>query len=383
MTFVSQYFKVHPVNPQRRLLQRAVEIVRDDGIIVYPTDSSYAFGWHIGDKAALEKIRWIRQTERDHDFTLACRDLSDIATYARVDNWEYRLLRAHTPGPYTFILRATHETPKRLQDPKRRSIGIRVPDHAIAQCSARGARRAADELDAAAARRPAAADRARRASASGSRNSSTRSSTAAPAASSRRPWSISAAAKWPCCGEAKETSPRSKPEPRCADVSTYNAAMLGIDVQELIRDRFDRRPFPVLFAITLHEVAHGWVAKQLGDPTAYMLGRLSLNPLKHVDPIGTVLVPIAMLAVRSAGGPVFGWAKPVPGGTRRTCAIRKRDMAIVALAGPVSNVLMAVVLGAARAALVVGDVRLSGAGQRVGRRDVRVRHVYQCRTGGC
>jgi tRNA threonylcarbamoyl adenosine modification protein (Sua5/YciO/YrdC/YwlC family) len=130
---MSQYFKVHPINPQRRLLQRAVEIIQAGGIVVYPTDSSYAFGWHIGDKAALEKIRRIRQTERDHDFTLVCRDLSEIATYAKVDNSEYRLLRAHTPGPYTFILRATHETPKRLQDPKRRSIGIRVPDHAIAQ----------------------------------------------------------------------------------------------------------------------------------------------------------------------------------------------------------------------------------------------------------
>lgn len=130
---MSQYFKVHPVDPQRRLLQRAAEIIQGGGIVVYPTDSSYAFGWHIGDKAALEKIRRIRQTERDHDFTLVCRDLSDIATYAKVDNSEYRLLRAHTPGPYTFILRATHETPKRLQDPKRRSIGIRVPDHVIAQ----------------------------------------------------------------------------------------------------------------------------------------------------------------------------------------------------------------------------------------------------------
>jgi tRNA threonylcarbamoyl adenosine modification protein (Sua5/YciO/YrdC/YwlC family) len=130
---VSQYFKVHPVDPQRRLLQHAVDIIRGGGIVVYPTDSSYAFGWHIGDKAALDKIRWMRQTERDHDFTLVCRDLSEIATYAKVDNSEYRLLRAHTPGPYTFILRATHETPKRLQDPKRRSIGIRVPDHRIAQ----------------------------------------------------------------------------------------------------------------------------------------------------------------------------------------------------------------------------------------------------------
>jgi tRNA threonylcarbamoyl adenosine modification protein (Sua5/YciO/YrdC/YwlC family) len=130
---VSQYFKVHPIDPQRRLLQRAVDIIRGGGIVVYPTDSSYAFGWTIGDKAALDKVRLIRQTQRDHDFTLVCRDLSEIATYAKVDNPEYRLLRAHTPGPYTFILRATHETPKRLQDPKRRSIGIRVPDHRIAQ----------------------------------------------------------------------------------------------------------------------------------------------------------------------------------------------------------------------------------------------------------
>ncbi len=130
---MSQYFKVHPVNPQLRLLSRAAEIVREGGVVVYPTDSSYAFGWHLGDKAALERVRRLRGIERDHDFTLACRDLSDIATYARVDNWAYRLLKSLTPGPYTFILRATHELPKRLQDPKRRSIGIRVPDHLIAQ----------------------------------------------------------------------------------------------------------------------------------------------------------------------------------------------------------------------------------------------------------
>jgi tRNA threonylcarbamoyl adenosine modification protein (Sua5/YciO/YrdC/YwlC family) len=130
---VGQYFKVHPVNPQLRLLNRAAEIVRGGGVVVYPTDSSYAFGWHLGDKNALERVRRLRGIERDHDFTLACRDLSDIATYARVDNWAYRLLKALTPGPYTFVLKATHELPKRLQDPKRRSIGIRVPDHAIAQ----------------------------------------------------------------------------------------------------------------------------------------------------------------------------------------------------------------------------------------------------------
>jgi tRNA threonylcarbamoyl adenosine modification protein (Sua5/YciO/YrdC/YwlC family) len=130
---VGQYFKLHPVNPQLRLLNRAAEIIRAGGIVVYPTDSSYAFGWHLGDKAALERVRQLRGIERDHDFTLACRDLSDIATYARVENSAYRLLKALTPGPYTFVLRATPQLPKRLQDPKRRSIGIRVPDHTIAQ----------------------------------------------------------------------------------------------------------------------------------------------------------------------------------------------------------------------------------------------------------
>ncbi|HVY66898.1 MAG TPA: L-threonylcarbamoyladenylate synthase [Gammaproteobacteria bacterium] len=130
---MSQYFRVHPVNPQLRLLNRAAEIVRGGGVVVYPTDSSYALGWSLGDKGALERVRRLRGIERDHDFTLACRDLSDIATYARVDNRAYRLLRSLTPGPYTFVLTATHELPKRLQDPKRRSIGIRVPDNEIAQ----------------------------------------------------------------------------------------------------------------------------------------------------------------------------------------------------------------------------------------------------------
>jgi tRNA threonylcarbamoyl adenosine modification protein (Sua5/YciO/YrdC/YwlC family) len=130
---MGQLFKLHPINPQARLLNRAADVVRAGGVIVYPTDSSYAFGWLLGDKDALERVRRLRGIERDHDFTLACRDLSDIATYARVENWAYRLLKALTPGPYTFILRATHQLPKRLQDPKRRSIGIRVPDHTIAQ----------------------------------------------------------------------------------------------------------------------------------------------------------------------------------------------------------------------------------------------------------
>ena len=130
---MSQYFKIHPDNPQGRLLEGAARIVRDGGLIVYPTDSCYALGSHIGDRLAVDRIRRLRETDKDHDFTLVCRDLSEISLYARVDNWTYRLLRSLTPGPYTFILRATHEVPKRLQNPKRRSIGIRVPDHRIAQ----------------------------------------------------------------------------------------------------------------------------------------------------------------------------------------------------------------------------------------------------------
>ena len=130
---MSQYFRIHPKNPQGRLLEGAARIIRDGGLIVYPTDSCYALGAHIGDRAAVDRIRRLRQTGKDHDFTLVCRDLSEIALYARVDNWAYRLVRSLTPGPYTFILRATNEVPRRLQNPKRRSIGIRVPDHRIAQ----------------------------------------------------------------------------------------------------------------------------------------------------------------------------------------------------------------------------------------------------------
>lgn len=124
---------IHPDNPQERLILRAVEVVRDGGVIAYPTDSTYALGCSLGNKTALDQIRRIRQTEIDHDFTLVCRDLSEIATYARVDNTAYRLLKSLTPGPYTFVLKATSEAPKRLQNPKRKSIGIRVPDDPIAQ----------------------------------------------------------------------------------------------------------------------------------------------------------------------------------------------------------------------------------------------------------
>jgi len=122
---------LHPDNPQPRRVAEIVAAIRAGGLIAYPTDSSYALGCHIGDKRAMDRIHRIRRTDKRHNFTLVCSDLSEIGLYARIDNWAYRLLRAHTPGPYTFILPATRGVPKRLQNPKRRTIGIRVPDHPL------------------------------------------------------------------------------------------------------------------------------------------------------------------------------------------------------------------------------------------------------------
>ena len=128
---MARIVRIHPKDPQPRRVAEVVAAVRAGGLIAYPTDSSYALGCHIGDKPAMDRIRRIRRTDKTHNFTLVCSDLSEISLYARLDNWAYRLLKAHTPGPYTFILPATREVPKRLQNPKRRTIGIRVPDHAI------------------------------------------------------------------------------------------------------------------------------------------------------------------------------------------------------------------------------------------------------------
>lgn len=122
---------IHPQNPQLRLVRQVVECVRDGGVIVYPTDSAYALGCAVGNKAGMETIVRLRQVDSKHNFTLLCRDLSEIATYARVDNSSYRLLKAYTPAPYTFILKATSEVPRLLQHPKRKTIGIRVPDHPV------------------------------------------------------------------------------------------------------------------------------------------------------------------------------------------------------------------------------------------------------------
>ncbi|MDY6981750.1 MAG: L-threonylcarbamoyladenylate synthase [Pseudomonadota bacterium] len=128
---MSRVLAIHPVNPQLRLIRQVVDCLRDGGIIVYPTDSAYALGCAVGNKAAQQKIVRIRQVDSKHNFTLVCRDLSEIATYARVDNAMYRLLKAYTPAPYTFILKATSEVPRLLQHPKRKTIGIRVPDHPV------------------------------------------------------------------------------------------------------------------------------------------------------------------------------------------------------------------------------------------------------------
>ncbi len=129
---MSQYFQVHPQNPQPRLIRQAAEILRDGGVIAYPTDSCYALGCLLDDKPAVTRIRAIRQLDESHHMSLMCRDLAEIARFAKVDNSTYRLLRAHTPGSYTFLLTATKEVPRRLQHPKRSTIGLRVPDHPVA-----------------------------------------------------------------------------------------------------------------------------------------------------------------------------------------------------------------------------------------------------------
>jgi tRNA threonylcarbamoyl adenosine modification protein (Sua5/YciO/YrdC/YwlC family) len=127
----STYFELHPVSPQLRSIRQAVEIVREGGVIAYPTDSCYALGCHINDKKALERLRVIRGADRHHHFTLVCANLADVGHYARLDTWQFRLLKSCTPGPYTFLLHATSQTPRRLQHERRRTIGVRIPEHPV------------------------------------------------------------------------------------------------------------------------------------------------------------------------------------------------------------------------------------------------------------
>ncbi len=129
---MSQFLEIHPDNPQHRLIQRSVEILNKGGVIVYPNDTGYALGCHLGDKNALERIIQIRRLDSKHHFTLICRDLSEVSAYASFDTPVYRLLKAYTPGPYTFLLKATRTVPRRLMHPKKRTIGLRIPDHIIA-----------------------------------------------------------------------------------------------------------------------------------------------------------------------------------------------------------------------------------------------------------
>jgi len=128
---LADYLELHPVNPQPRLIRQAAEVLRAGGLIAYPTDSCYALGWHLGDKHALERVRRIRQADRHHHFTLVCADLAQIGRFALLETWQFRMLRACLPGPYTFLLRATRATPRRLQHERRRTIGVRIPDHPV------------------------------------------------------------------------------------------------------------------------------------------------------------------------------------------------------------------------------------------------------------
>ncbi len=130
---MARIVEIHPSDPHPRRIAEVVATMRQGGLVAYPTDSCYAFGCHIGDKRAMDRIRRIRKTDKNHNFTLVCSDLSEISLYARFDNWAYRLIKSMTPGPFTFILQASREVPKRLQNPMRRTIGLRVPDHPIVQ----------------------------------------------------------------------------------------------------------------------------------------------------------------------------------------------------------------------------------------------------------
>lgn len=132
-TRMAQYFQIHPKNPQPRLVQRTVEIIREGGVIVYPTDSSYALGCRLGDKHALDRIRRIRQLDDKHNFTLVCKDLAQVSNFTKIGNDAYRLIKNLSPGPFTFVLKATREVPRRLQHPQRKTVGVRIPDHPVAQ----------------------------------------------------------------------------------------------------------------------------------------------------------------------------------------------------------------------------------------------------------
>src|SRR6516162_4903770 len=130
---MARYFEIHPANPQPRAVSQIAEIVRAGGVIAYPTDSCYALGWQVGDKEALESVRRIRKADEHHHFTLVCSSLAEVGHFAKLDTWQFRMLKTALPGPFTFLLPATRETPRRLQHEKKRTIGVRIPDHPVPQ----------------------------------------------------------------------------------------------------------------------------------------------------------------------------------------------------------------------------------------------------------
>ena len=285
----------------------AADCLRDGGVIAYPTDSCYALGCALGAKEAMERIQALRQIRKGHFFTVVCRDLSEISRFALVENWQYRLLRSFTPGPYAFVLRATRQVPRRLLDPRRKTIGIRVPDHAVVRAllheyseplMSTTLQLPGDEVPMTDGREIEerighAIDMIVDAGNCGLEPSTIvdlsgdapkllragkgRSDAVSMIGSTHRPRRIIAgnsAADWPVVASG-----------RFMDLASF---LTKISIAAI----------PVVFAITVHEVAHGWVAKYFGDRTAEAQGRLSLNPIRHIDPIGTVLVPALMLLAR-------------------------------------------------------------------------------------
>ena len=335
---MAQLFVVHPVDPQVRLLRQAAQILDHGGVGAIPTDSCYALVCHLDDKAAVDCIRAIRRIDEKHLLTMMCRDLSDLASYAKVDNATYRLLRDVTPGPYTLILDATREVPRRLSHPSRRTIGLRIPDHPVAlglldvlgqplistTLQLPGDELPLNDVDDIRARLDHVVDFVLDAGPCGIEPTTVVDLTRArsgrhPQGQGRsgRAWSVAA---------------------------TCRAALIDCHAMDGIIQAITVYAIPVLLAITLHEAAHGYVARMFGDSTAYMLGRVTLNPIKHIDPVGTIIVPLAIVLLsktRRRTGFLFGWAKPVP---VNFANLRhpKRDMIWVAAAGPGINLLMAI-----------------------------------------
>jgi tRNA threonylcarbamoyl adenosine modification protein (Sua5/YciO/YrdC/YwlC family) len=322
---MARVVNIHPDSPQQRLLVQAADFIRNGAVVALPTDSCYALGCHLGDKEALDRIRQIRQIDERHHLTLMVRDLSEIAHFARVDNAQYRLLKATTPGSYTFILEGTKELPRRLLHPKRKTIGLRVPEPSGGPGAARGVERAAIDDDAATAWRRAPL-------------------TEGWEIQDRLEDQLELILDAGHCGTEPTTIidlTGSTPELIRAGRGSLvpHSGWIEQRMLESLIQTIAIAALPVIFAITLHEAAHGYAARHFGDPTAWQMGRISLNPLRHIDLVGTIMIPVAILLF-SGGTFLFGYAKPVPVDFSRL-RNPKKDMLWVAAAGPGANLFMA------------------------------------------